>query len=561
MPRPPRLLVMAPAGESREVQLTVFPFRIGRQSENELVLRDGRISRLQAQIFAAGDVLMLEDCGSRNGTEVNGKPLTGPCPLQARDSIDFGIPDTYRLIYLGSDATLDELIDLVGKPEETAPGTQDLHHLSILLEVARTMSSRLALEDALSAVVDAAIRLTHTDRGALLLGDSTSGFKASVARDAHGKTIPTEELRISRSILERVAPTHRELIVRNPGVDSKSAPGASVLSLALETVVALPIERQSTIAAADNTMVAQDRGLLGVLYLDSHSPSIVFSETDRDILRALAREASTVIENTQLFATARAKARLDHEIEIASQIQRRLFPDSLPHTPHFTLEAFTLACHQVGGDCFEVVELGGNRYGFLLGDVSGKGIAASLLATLLQGVFYTVAGLDLPLPEILGRVNQYLYARSEASHYATIFYGVLDPSGDFQYINAGQPSPLLRSASGNLAELPSTNFPVGMFPRAEFTPAHTKLQPGDLLIVSSDGVTDSANPAGETFGDERLQDLARSTAGASAANLASAVRDALHAFTRGAQQADDITFMALEYKGNANSPAAKTNSN
>jgi sigma-B regulation protein RsbU (phosphoserine phosphatase) len=342
---------------------------------------------------------------------------------------------------------------------------------------------------------------------------------------------------------------HREVIVSDMGCQPRIAQQASIVSLSLLTVVAIPIEKRSMIAALDVTVTKRESELMGVLYLDSRSPSIAFSDTDREVLRVLAREAATVIENAQLLATARAKARLDHEIEIASKFQQELLPKSFPQMPHLDLAASTLACYQVGGDCFDVIELGEGRCGFFVADVSGKGIAASLLATLLQGVFYTTATLDMPLPEIARRVNQYLYERSSDDRYATLFYGVLDPAGNLVYVNAGLVPPLVRRDSGELVELASANLPVGMFPDVEFVAARVSLTPGDFLIVYTDGVTEASNPAGEMFGDERLMTLMRGFEGGSALQLADAVRGAIRDFSSGAPQADDITLLVLKYGG------------
>ena len=141
------------------------------------------------------------------------------------------------------------------------------------------------------------------------------------------------------------------------------------------------------IEALDATISARQSELLGILYLDSRAPSSAFSALDREVVRTLAREAATVVENARLFAASRAKARLDHEIEIASQIQQKLLPKALPNLPNVAVAGSTIACYSVGGDCFDVIELDGGRHGFFVGDISGKGIPAALLATLLQGVF------------------------------------------------------------------------------------------------------------------------------------------------------------------------------
>jgi sigma-B regulation protein RsbU (phosphoserine phosphatase) len=550
MPRPPRLLVLDSAGGRRVAPLSLFPFRIGRQSGNELVLSDSRISRLQAQITIVNEVYFLEDLGSRHGTFVNGERIAAPHLLQPKDSVGFGVPDSFELVYLGDEATLEELIEQVEKPAPAAPGTQELYHLGVLLDAARTLGSRLSLEDVLAGVVDAAIRLTRTERGVLLLANSRGTLEPVVARHANGETIRVEALQISSGVLERVASTRRELTVSRTSDQAAIAQQSSVVSLSLLTVVAIPIEKRPMIAAVDATITQrEDAGLLGVLYLDSRSPSVAFSDMDREVLRALAREAATVVENAQLFSAARAKARLDHEIEIAGQIQREFLPKSLPQVPHLEIAASTLACHQVGGDCFDVIDLGDGRHGFFVGDVAGKGIAASLLATLLQGVFCTTAALDVPVSEIASRVNRYLYDRSGDDRYATLFYGVLDPAGNLEYVNAGHVPPIIRRFSGELVELASANFPVGMFPGAVFATARVSLDPGDFLIIYSDGIPEANKLNYEMFGQERLGALMREFAGATAAELAEVIHLGVRDFTGGAPQADDITIVIVHYKG------------
>lgn len=551
MARPPRLLVLDPAGTRREVPIAVFPFRIGRQTGNELTLRDSRISRQQAQITCADGVYFLEDQGSRHGTFVNGQRIAGPHTLKAKDSLDFGMPDSFKLVYLGDEATIEELIEQVEKPAPATAGTQGLYHLGVLLEVARTLGSGLSLEDVLAAVLDAAIRLTRTERGVLLLADAEGAMKPAVARDAKGGSLSLNELKISSGVLKRVATSRRELIVSDTGDEASIHQQASVASLSLLTIVAIPIEKLPVIAAVDVTITSEEADLLGVLYLDSRSPTTAFTDIDREVLHTLTREAANVIENARLFAASRDKARLDHEIEIASQIQKELLPKTFPQTAHVAVTGSTLACHSVGGDCFDVVSLGGGRFGFFVGDVAGKGIAASLLATLLQGVFYTTAALDIPLSEATQRVNQFLCERSSDDRYATLFYGVLDPAGNLEYINAGHVPPLLRRVSGDVAELTSSNFPVGMFDGAEFKSERVVLGAGDYLVIYSDGVSEAKNMKEDMFEQARLSEVMRDFSGASVEELAETIRGKVREFTGGAPQADDITMVIVQYKGAA----------
>jgi sigma-B regulation protein RsbU (phosphoserine phosphatase) len=549
MARAPRLIVIEPNGVRRETPITASPFRIGRQAGTELTLRDSRISRQQAQILSINGGWVLEDLGSRHGTYVNGEKVLRH-ELQPKDRIDFGMADSYKLVYVGEGATLEELVERVEAPAPKDPGSRELHHLGVLLEVARTMGTGLSLEDVLTAVLDATIQVTRTERGVLLLAGPTGELQMAVARDSQRGTLRPDQLQVSQSVVKRVVNSRRELIVSDMGDNPGLNQTESVARLELHTVVAIPIDKLPVIETLDATISSRQSELLGVLYMDSHTPSSAFSDLDREVLRTLAREAATVIENARLFAASRAKVRLDHEIEIASQIQRQLLPTTLPNLPGMAVAGSTISCHSVGGDCFDVIELGGGRHGFFVGDVSGKGISAALIATMLQGVFFTTAAMDIALAGIFSRVNLYLCTRTGEDRYATAFYGILDKSGRFEYVNAGHVPPLLKRKNGGLEGLGSANFPVGMFPEAEYQSARANLEPGDYLVIYTDGVSEASNPRNELFEEARLRQIIDAFAGDTVEQLGDAIRDGMKAFTEGAPQSDDITILVIQYKGN-----------
>jgi len=546
MPRNPRLVLIDPNGARRKVEVASTPFRMGRQAGNELVLRDSRVSRQHAQIVAAEGKYLLEDSGSRHGTFVNGERVSC-AELHPNDTIDFGIPDSYRLIFAGEEMSVDELIERVERPMPSASGSRELYHLGVLLEVARALHTSLSLEDVLTSVVDAAIQVTHTERGVLLVAEA-GVLRPAVARDSQQCTLPTEQLAISQSVLKRVSTSRRELIVGD--VDPEISPATSIAKLELHTVVAIPLEKRPQITSLDSTVPGMVPELLGVLYLDSHAPTAAFSEIDRQVLRSLANEGATVVENARLFAALRAKERLEQELRIASDIQQQLLPKVFPQIKHLAVAGHTVACQSVGGDFYDIIALPGNRYGFVVADVSGKGISAALLASMLQGAFSATASLALPPDEVATRVNQRLCERSGEDRYVTLFYGVLHPDGHFEYVNAGHVPPLVKRKSGEIIPLGSDNFPVGMFDTAEYATSRIQLHPGDCVVMYTDGVTEAVNPSNELFGEDRLRKTVESFTGEDVQQFYDQVQKDLRTFTEHLYaQADDITLIVGQYLG------------
>lgn len=551
MARTPRLVVVEPGGSRREVELTPTPFRIGRQAGNELALRDSRISRQQAQIITEHGKYVLEDIGSRHGTFVNGQRVMRH-ELRSQDAIDFGVPDSYQLIFVSTEESLGELLHRVETSAPAAMGSvgHGLHHLGVLLEVARALHSSMSLEDVLASVLDAALQVTRTQRGVLLLMQEGE-LQPSVVRNAEHRMLRPQDLEISRSVLRQVVNSRRELIVSDTGVDERMRDQASVVRLELHTVVAIPLEKLPVMGSLDTTISGKPAELLGVLYLDSHAPSTAFSDLDREVLRSLAQEAATVVENARLFALARQRERLDHEMKIAQEIQKRLLPKSYPQSELFTITGTTIACEMVGGDYFDVLGLEDGRYGLVVADIAGKGIPAALMASMLQGSFSATAGSDVSLKVLAARVNKYMVEHSLDDRYATLFYGVIGSDGNLEYLNAGHVPGMILSPGGAVRNLHSENFPLGMFDFAEYHSRSDRLAPGDFLVLYSDGISEAQNERGDLFGEQGLCALLQKFKGRSEKEMFEAILAGLREFTGGAPQSDDMTLVVVHYQGQA----------
>jgi len=542
------------SGSERDVEVTGPVFTLGRQKDNDLVLLDNRISRRHAQIVQGPDGYRVEDLGSRHGTLVNGQAIDGPYLLKGGDQITLGVSDAYKVTFVTEEAVLPGLLQQIGKAAES-PAPQ-LHHLSLLLQMAQMLHRAPALEEVLTTLVDSAVQLGNAELGLLFLTDEDAKLRLRLARGRGGSYLSTESVDYSHSVVERVARFRHEEVTLEDESTGRPAQETGVISAMARGVVAVPLQKLPMMEMSGETIRQAVPELLGVLYLESRMHATSVTGLDRQVLQTLALEGATVIENARLFRLTREQERNQHELSLARGIQQRLLPKQLPKTDYFELRASTMPCRTVGGDYYDVIPLPGGRFGVTVADVSGKGWPAAIMAVTLQGLFSGVASGDPGLEDLFRRVNGFLCERTPEDMYATVFYGVLDQSGRLNFVNAGHVPPLIIRASGGLEALTFASFPLGMFPGVEFDVHTVQLEPGDQVFIFSDGVTEAQNPAHDFFGDERLTAILEKYGAQPGQSLCSTVVAAVREFAGEAPQADDLTVTALRFIG---SNGAKAN--
>ena len=547
----PCLIVVDPNGHRTRVEIKPIPFKIGRQPDNNLVLRDTRASRHHAQILIEDGQYVIEDSDSRHGTFVNGKRAQRQA-LQSSDRIEFGVPDSYQLIFTVGPAELAGLLEQapVSETQVTRTGGAggSLSKLRAVLEVARTLQGSFSTGDVLNSVVDAALTVTGTDRGFLLLRNGDD-LEMKVARDRHGKPLAESDLRVPRRVIHRALQQRRELLSMNfdPMATGEVRPEHSVADLELRSVVCIPLVRIRTTSGEDTSMLSPQTDTVGVLYMDSRVSAADLSGGNRELLQTLAIEASTVLENARLLDEEREKLKIEEELNVARTIQQSLLPGQLPSTGWFRACGSSIPSHQVGGDYFDVVEVDKSCWATVVADVSGKGVSSALLASLLQGAFLTTSTSSEIMARRVARINSFLYDRTKGSKYATVFYSLMERGGRLHYVNGGHCAPILISQDGRYEYLETTAMPVGMLPEAEFTVEERQLFPGDRIVIYTDGVTEAQNERGEFFGRKQLREIVVAHAGDACTALHDAILRTLKNFTGGAPQADDITLVVAEY--------------
>jgi sigma-B regulation protein RsbU (phosphoserine phosphatase) len=278
--------------------------------------------------------------------------------------------------------------------------------------------------------------------------------------------------------------------------------------------------------------------------MDSRQPTSSFSDTSREILQSLCMQASEVVENAKLLEQARENEKMQRDLDIARVIQQGLLPCKFPQTGGYQVTGHNVACYEVGGDYFDVIDLGEGRLGVVIADVSGKGITAALLASMLQGVFYATANSGLSPASVVQKVNAYLTERSTPDKYATLFYGLLEPDGRLMYVNAGHNPPMLIRPGGGVHPLDSDCLPIGMFPFAQYQENQIVLEPGCTLVLYTDGVTEANNAEDEMFGEDRLTTVLSQTLG-TPEEVRDRVLVEVRNFASGHPQSDDITVVVV----------------
>jgi sigma-B regulation protein RsbU (phosphoserine phosphatase) len=326
----------------------------------------------------------------------------------------------------------------------------------------------------------------------------------------------------------------------------------SIVAQSLRAVIAIPLYANPLATSEESAARPEPGQFLGVVYLDSRRPT-AFSKLDRQILDALAVEAASILDNARLLE--RERQRMEQELNIARDIQQALIPHGFRDFPYFAVSGVHTPCHAVGGDYFDVFPLDEERTAVFVADVSGKGLGAALLTTMLQGALSGMSiGTD-PV-RVFNHINKFLCEHAEVGRYATMIFGILHASGKFVYVNAGHLSPLILRRGEVTVLFTEGSFPVGLIPEAEFTATTVDLQEDDTLILFSDGVTEAMDPNEEMYGVPRLREVLSGQHRAPLAELQKTVLQSVEDFARGASQADDITLLLVRYRAAAQAASA-----
>ncbi|MDH3745315.1 MAG: SpoIIE family protein phosphatase [Acidobacteriota bacterium] len=547
------LRVIPPEGDTFDRSLEGDQLLVGRASDCDVTIADRFLSRHHLRFVLDGDNWAIEDLGSRNGTLVNNRPVSKPIAVRPGDHIRISgtkisvfdplLPQEAEESWssLGPHTILkpaSELIDTgSGTKVQKVASEDDLRHyagrLQLLNEVHRALASSVDLEDLLDLILEKAFEHLGPEEAVIYLDSGDDGYERAAVR-----TAAEEEggYFYSTTLVEEVARKGLAALVLDMRNDERFNEADSIVASGVRSLVAAPL------------MDAE--GSVGMIALSSRLNRRQFTEEDMEVLTSLASAAALRIRNLALADEAVKRRQLEQELDLARQIQVGLIPTELPKIAGYDIFGRNTPSRGVSGDIYEVVPREESKDCVLvLVDVSGKGMAASILTASFEALAAGPIREGCAPDEIAGRVNQLLFERTAAAKYATAFVAVLEPaSGALSYASGGHNASLLVRRSGAVERLESTGTPLGLLAKAVYGRVQTSLGPGDMLLAYTDGFTEAAAPTGEEFGIERLEEFCRENRSLPLAEFAEILETRLVEFVGSNQFGDDCTLLVARRK-------------
>ncbi len=558
-----KLHVIPVQGETFEHPFDGETLVLGRASSSDLVLEDRFLSRNHSRIFRDGDRLMIEDLGSRNGTLLNGRPVHAPQPLVPGDVIKIS-GSVISVLEAGTAARAPGsaipppapagfgehtifrsasgvLRSHIAADSQKIEGEEALRRyaerLNLLNEVHRALGDSMELGELLELILERVFDHLRPEQGAIYLkrDDGELGQAASRSLPGVSGNGVSDDTFYSRSLVHEVAEKGLAALVLDVESDERFAAAQSILSTGIRSLIAAPL--------------LDDKGAVGMIVLSSRTGVRQFSEGDMELLVSLASVAALRIRNVALLEEAAERRRLERELALGRDIQVAVLPDKLPKVSGYALYAVNIPSRGVSGDYYQVLErpaaqADGDEVVLMVADVSGKGIAASLLTVSLEALSSVPIEDGLPPEKICSRLSRLLYQRTPPEKFATAFLAVLEPArGGLSFTNAGHNPGILINASGEVETLGPTGPPIGILPDIDYGAGEAVLGSGDTLVLYTDGITEPADPDEEEYGLERLVEVCRRHRHRDLEQISAAIASDLEDFVRGQPFPDDRTLV------------------
>jgi predicted ATPase/serine phosphatase RsbU (regulator of sigma subunit) len=407
-----------------------------------------------------------------------------------------------------------------------------------VLKASQALSGEIVLGKLLERMIEIIVENAGAERGCLLMEKENALVIVAEREERAHKTETLQWLpageggRVCEAIAQYVARTRDHVVLTDATLSSGFASDPYVLLNKPKSILCAPILHQGKLSA--------------LLYLENNLTAGAFTQERIEVLRLLSSQIAISIENALLHEQEKAFARMQEEVRLAAQIQRNLLPQSSPSIEGYEIAGSNIPAQAVGGDYFDFIQISEDRWAICIGDVSGKGLPASLLMANLQATLRGQTLLDVPPSECLRRANRLLYQSTSPEKFATLFYGILDARRHtLLFSNAGHDNPFVLHNGRETKRLKTGGIPLGMFEDFVFEEETISVEPGDLIVMCSDGIAEAMNANEEPFGEERLSAILAQSGRPSPHEVIRKTLEAAKEFTGSTPQSDDMTIVVI----------------
>lgn len=502
------LVISQPEGVRKTVELRDHAFSVGRSADNDLACPDDPwLSRYHLRFERRAGGWFVRDCESRNGTVLNAKPLREAKRVQAGDRLHAGNliieirePEAQKpvITFLPEEretsprettvvTSLDNVLrkTTISEPQSREPTLTSGRVVRALIRAGQELAGHQPLEEVFTVILQLALSAVQAERGVILTFEKGE----LILRASKG-----EGFALSTKVRDRVLTEKCSLMVTDAQSDAGFREQKSIVLQGVRSILAVPLQTREQV--------------IGLLYVDNGSIIRQFSKEDLDLLTVMANVAAIRIEHARLAEIEQAEKMMEMELAQASEIQQSLLPAGAPVVPGYDIAGHNVPCHAVGGDYYDFVTYPDGRLGFAVGDVAGKGLPAAIMMSNLQARVQMLVASSPDPARAVTALNRTVAERCPLGKFITFVFALLNPTdGRVEYANAGHNYPLLIRADGQIEQLRQGGLVLGLDGAVEYDCEEAMLNPGDMIALYSDGVTEARTPSGEELGEPGLMNF------------------------------------------------------
>jgi sigma-B regulation protein RsbU (phosphoserine phosphatase) len=554
----PTLYIYPKSGDSFTISLGTEKVTIGRSADNMIFIPDPFCSSHHAVIYPTATGFAVKDAGSKNGTFVNGKKIAGEFELKKGDEVLVG---SVRVIFdkailtnvevtdqLSSTTNVNTIIpfrEILKKPPTKTtirafPPLGDIETIraehkisSIISEVSQALILHKPISELLDHIMNIISEHLPMDRSILMLKEGNPVQLIPRVIRIDNKRFQNQKIQVSKSIVNMAFEQQLSVLTSDAALDPRFSAKDSIINSGIHSAMCVPLWDETEI--------------IGVIYADRISQLEAFTDEELRLLTLLSNLAAVKIGESRRIEREIETEKMKRELQLAAQTQSNFLPKENPSCENYEIAGKNIPCHEVGGDYYDFISIDPCHLGISIADVSGKGVSASLLMASLRANLHAMVHVGYDLGAMVVKLNDFVHLSSDINVFITFFFCELDKkTGELRYINAGHNPPFVIKKTGEVGYLDSSGLCLGMLPSVTYDLKTMAIDPGDILLLYTDGITESRNKVNEEFGVERLTAIIRKHGKVSAFNLAQTILKELDDFTAKADPADDRTLVVVK---------------